>query len=109
MQWRVDVRSVNDFGTPTSSWSILATETRSPAATNTPQRWTVRYKLAAAMRPEIRVVRLDTKNTSSGALHDLSSSYTVPFYACIALELAAAALIMMSGRHSSLRSANPSS
>jgi cyanate permease len=36
-----------------------------------------------------------------GALHDLSGSYTVPFYACIALELIAAVLIMIRGKHPS--------
>jgi MFS family permease len=33
-----------------------------------------------------------------GLLRDLSGSYTLPFYVCIALELTAAALIMMRGR-----------
>ena len=33
-----------------------------------------------------------------GVLRDLSGSYTVPFYGCIALELVAAVLIMMRGR-----------
>jgi MFS family permease len=33
-----------------------------------------------------------------GALRDLSGSYTLPFYGCIALELIAAALIMVRGR-----------
>jgi predicted MFS family arabinose efflux permease len=33
-----------------------------------------------------------------GALRDLSGSYTLPFYACIALELAAAALVMIRGK-----------
>jgi predicted MFS family arabinose efflux permease len=33
-----------------------------------------------------------------GALRDLSGSYTVPFYGCIALELAAAALVMIRGK-----------
>jgi predicted MFS family arabinose efflux permease len=41
-----------------------------------------------------------------GVLRDLSGSYTLPFYGCIALELAAAVLIMIRGRHqSSLRGA----
>ena len=34
-----------------------------------------------------------------GVLRDLSGSYTLPFYGCIALELTAAVLIMMRGRH----------
>jgi predicted MFS family arabinose efflux permease len=33
-----------------------------------------------------------------GALRDLSGSYTSPFYGCIALELAAAALVMIRGK-----------
>ncbi|MGH6740061.1 MAG: MFS transporter [Bradyrhizobium sp.] len=41
-----------------------------------------------------------------GVLRDLSGSYTLPFYGCIALELIAAVLIMIRGRHqSSLRGA----
>jgi len=37
-----------------------------------------------------------------GALRDLSGSYTLPFYGCIALELIAAALIMVRGGRSAL-------
>src|SRR6202040_962531 len=33
-----------------------------------------------------------------GVLRDLSGSYTLPFYGCIALELAAAALVMIRGK-----------
>ncbi len=46
-----------------------------------------------------------------GVLRDLSGSYTVPFYACIALELTAAVLIMIRGSKSSLRAkrSNPES
>jgi predicted MFS family arabinose efflux permease len=46
-----------------------------------------------------------------GVLRDLFGSYTVPFYACIALELTAAVLIMIRGRQSSLRAkrSNPDS
>ena len=35
-----------------------------------------------------------------GLLRDLSGSYALPFYGCIALELLAAALIMIRGRKS---------
>jgi predicted MFS family arabinose efflux permease len=38
-----------------------------------------------------------------GLLRDLSGSYALPFYGCIAVELAAAVLIMIRGRPSSLR------
>jgi predicted MFS family arabinose efflux permease len=40
-----------------------------------------------------------------GLLRDLSGSYTLPFYGCIAVELTAAVLVMIRGRHSSLRGA----
>jgi cyanate permease len=33
-----------------------------------------------------------------GVLRDLSGSYTLPFYGCIVLELAAAALVMIRGK-----------
>ena len=33
-----------------------------------------------------------------GLLHDLSGSYTLPFYGCIAVELTAAVLVMIRGR-----------
>jgi cyanate permease len=35
-----------------------------------------------------------------GALRDLSGSYALPFYGCIALELTAAILVMFRGRPS---------
>jgi predicted MFS family arabinose efflux permease len=38
-----------------------------------------------------------------GVLRDLSGSYTVPFYVCIALELTATVLIMIRGRAAALR------
>jgi cyanate permease len=38
-----------------------------------------------------------------GVLRDLSGSYTVPFCACIVLDLTAAVLVMIRGKHSSLR------
>src|SRR3954464_10619569 len=40
-----------------------------------------------------------------GLLRDFSGSYALPFYACIGVELAAAVLIMIRGRASSLRGA----
>ena len=38
-----------------------------------------------------------------GVLRDLSGSYTLPFYGCIALELAAAVMIMLRGRSANRR------
>lgn len=58
--WRVDIRSLNEFGTPLTPWSALATETRT-VASKEPQRWSNKYTLATPIRPEIRLVRLDAK------------------------------------------------
>jgi len=38
-----------------------------------------------------------------GVLRDLSGSYTVPFYCCVAIELTAAVLIMIRGHAGALR------
>ena len=40
----------------------------------------------------------ETHRYMIGVLRDLSGSYTLPFYGCIALELAAAALVMIRGK-----------
>jgi predicted MFS family arabinose efflux permease len=40
-----------------------------------------------------------------GLLHDMSGSYSLPFYGCVCLELIAAVLIMIRGRTPSLRGA----
>jgi hypothetical protein len=43
-----------------------------------------------------------------GLLRDFSGSYALPFYCCIAIELTAAALVMIRGRHQSSLRANGS-
>lgn len=60
ISWRIDVREINDFGTPITPWVVLATETRT-IASKEPQRWGNKYALPSAFRPEVRVVRLDPK------------------------------------------------
>lgn len=71
MTWRIEVRSINEFGTPISPWVALAGETRS-ASTNQVQRWSSKYELDTPIRPEIRVVRTGTRNDSLFALNDLN-------------------------------------
>jgi hypothetical protein len=63
VSWRVEVRSIDDFGRPTAGWTVLASESLT-RSTNTPQRWSYKYELSADIRPEIRVVRTDIKDTS---------------------------------------------
>jgi hypothetical protein len=71
MTWRVYVRSVNDFGAPTSGWTLVADESKT-GTTNTPQNWSFKYTLAAAIRPEVRLVRTDLKSTDAAQLHELA-------------------------------------
>lgn len=69
VQWRVEARTINDDGDATSGWIHLADESYS-AATNTAQRRTYKYGVGAG-RYEVRVQRLDTKDTSNRAGHEL--------------------------------------
>ncbi len=69
VQWRVERRAIDDFGSPIESWTTVATETQT-ANTNTAQRWSYQYTLPAA-RYEIRLVRLDAKNEDPGVAHEI--------------------------------------
>ena len=69
VQWRVEARAINDDGDATSGWLHLADESYS-AATNTAQRRTYKYGVGAG-RYEVRVQRLDTKDASTRAGHEL--------------------------------------
>ena len=57
----------------------------------------VRSACWSPCRPRSRRVTYAFGPGVIGVLRDLSGSYTVPFYACIALELIAAMLIMIAG------------
>lgn len=69
--WRVEWREINEFGVALTPWQQLGTHQTRTAATNTVQRWTHPYDLPYACRPEIRVVRVDAKQDSNLALHEL--------------------------------------
>lgn len=69
VQWRIEARAINDDGDATSGWLHLADESYS-AATNTAQRRTYKYGVGAG-RYEVRVQRLDTKDASTRAGHEL--------------------------------------
>lgn len=70
VKWRVEIRSLNEFGSALTPWSVLANETRT-AANREPQRWTVKYELAIPIRAEIRIVRTDAKSPNARALNDI--------------------------------------
>lgn len=70
VEWRVEYRVIDDFGTATTPWAVLATEalTRN---TSDVQRISYRYTLPAAERIEVRLVRLDEKDDNARVLNDL--------------------------------------
>jgi hypothetical protein len=68
--WRVETRTINDFGVATSAWSTLGTGSKT-ASTNTPQRWSQKLALPAAARVEVRVVRTDAKDNDTTAAHEI--------------------------------------
>lgn len=71
ISWRVEYAEVDDQGRILGSWQILAEETRT-AETNTPQRWSNKYNLVTPIRPLIRLVRTDIKNTAVDARADMN-------------------------------------
>lgn len=86
VSFQVEVRDINDFGTPLSAWRVVGNETHT-ANTNTPQRWSSKYQIGTVLispfdgamsivagtgtRVEVRVVRTDLKDTDSAARHSL--------------------------------------
>jgi hypothetical protein len=70
VKWQVQIRSLNEFGTPLTPWTLLANETRTVADREV-QRWSVKYEIDPPIRPEIRVVRTDVKSTNVRFLNEL--------------------------------------
>lgn len=68
--WRVEYREITDYNEPTTAWAYLATEGHT-ISTSTPQRWTSIYNLPTPARVQIRLVRTDAKDTSSGSRHSI--------------------------------------
>ncbi len=71
--FEVQAQAIDDSGTPTGSWEAFSptTITKSPAASQDPQRWTDELIFSGAGRWQVRVRRTDTKNTSAQAGHQL--------------------------------------
>jgi hypothetical protein len=67
--WRVEGRAIDAEGNPLGDWVTLGSESLT-AATTTPQRRTYLYPVTAG-RYEVRVTRLDGKDTNSRAGHEV--------------------------------------
>lgn len=70
INWRVEVRTVSDFGVPLTAWEVVGTESLTLATVDVVRR-SYTYTLAAPARVEVRVVRTDAKDENQKALHDL--------------------------------------
>lgn len=68
--FKVEAQTVDANGAGYGNWIVLGTETIT-AATNTPQRKSYRYAVTEA-RYQVKLTRMDTKDTSSRAGHDLN-------------------------------------
>lgn len=69
LTFKSEARAINDSGVATGSWVTLGTETIS-GATATPIRKTYRY-IVSNGRYEVRMTRVDVKNTNSRAGHEV--------------------------------------
>lgn len=70
LSFRTEARAINDLGVATGSWTTLGTESIS-AANSTPIRRSYLYTVTEG-RYEVRMVRLDAKNTNSRAGHEVN-------------------------------------
>jgi len=69
VQWRVEVRPVDDAGEAVTGWVVLA-EGEHSAASGEAQRLSYKYAVAPG-RYQVRLSRLDSKDPSSRAGHEL--------------------------------------
>ncbi|HCS70032.1 MAG: host specificity factor TipJ family phage tail protein [Gammaproteobacteria bacterium] len=68
-QWEVQARTIDDEGLPIGDWLLLGTESYT-ASTNSALRISYKYVVSSG-RYEVRMIRLDTIDTSSRAGHEL--------------------------------------
>ncbi len=69
IQWEVQARAIDDQGVANGSWTTLGSESYSDA-TNTAQRQSFKYAVTPG-RYEVRMQRLDAKDASSRAGHEI--------------------------------------
>lgn len=70
VQVRLEVQPIDDSGTPTGAWEVLGMASIT-GATNTPIRRSFSYDVALG-RYQARATRLDTKDTSARAGHEVA-------------------------------------
>jgi hypothetical protein len=70
LQWRVEYREIDDFGTALTAWALLAAESRN-GSTTTPQRWSYKYELPEAVRIEVRLARTNAFNDNARWFNDM--------------------------------------
>lgn len=72
VEWRVEVRPIDDFGNPLGRWKAAEIRTMADHTTS-PRRWSFKVDIGATpFRPEIRLVRLDQKDDNQRALNDIA-------------------------------------
>jgi sulfur carrier protein ThiS len=71
INWNVEARQIDNAGAPLGGWITLGAESFS-AATNTPQRLSYRYDLAAPGRYQVKVTRTNPKDDSTRVGNDLN-------------------------------------
>lgn len=69
LSWRIEAQAIDDSGEPLGDWHVLGEESHS-AATNTARRFSFDYPVTPG-RYAVRAIRLDSKDTSARAGHEL--------------------------------------
>ena len=89
--WTVSARRIDDEGDPPGDWIILGTESLT-LATTTPQRLTFSYPVTSG-RFEVRATRVDAKDSSSRAGHEVRWGEARAYLADTAAQLPAVTLL----------------
>lgn len=65
--WKIEIREIDQFGIPLTTWEVLAIESYSVTRnTSTPQRRSYKYPLSRPIRPEVRVQRTNAQDEAPG-------------------------------------------
>jgi hypothetical protein len=89
--WTVAARRIDDEGDPLGDWAVLGTESLT-LATTTPQRLTFSYPVTPG-RFEVRATRVDAKDSSSRAGHEVRWGEARAYLADTAVQLPAVTLL----------------
>jgi len=89
--WTIAARRIDDEGDPQGDWASLGTESLT-LATSTPQRLTFSYPVTPG-RFEVRATRVDAKDSSSRAGHEVRWGEARAYLADTAVQLPAVTLL----------------